>query len=55
MNFRDLVCAGVGTETPKAVLPLLGLLTRLPSACEEYLSSCHTQARKAATAEGSVF
>lgn len=37
MNFRDLVCAGVGAETPKAVLPLPDLLTRLPSAREEYL------------------
>lgn len=54
MNFRDLVCAGVGAETPKAVLPLPGLHSRLPSAQEEYLSSCHSQARKAAAAEGSV-
>lgn len=37
MNFRDLGCAGVGAETPKAVLPLPDLLTRLPSAGEEYL------------------
>lgn len=52
MNFRDLVCAGVGAETPKAVLPLPDLLTRLPSAGEEYLSQLSLPGRKSSGCGG---